>query len=354
MQAARQAIEDYFVACEIPVETRIDFENGFTIWRGDFRQTIWFDKPFVDQGVTLSRLNARIDLYKGFSATPDQVKLVGDIMQVSALCGPVRNPEDDSRIQLASSVYIHEGSSPNVSNLFSIMALCQVADAHNFAQSFSATGLEVDSSTNPIELSSTKSGEDYEALIMFIRQPGEARSRFEGAEMQAVIDSATTPPVVLANGDDKGATIEFPYLGQTSLATFRSDISHPVYLSCLAAMLKVRDSDATIMKALELNERECRENTMINFMGSWRGHQPGILSFSIYVPNAFYKPGLAAHIIYPCVLLHAHWLACTVEGDDWANGGFERAYENKMRMLGALGQAIKPKKKGLFKKLFGK
>ncbi len=333
MNIAQQALETYFEFNELPEKARVEVERGYSIWRGYFRQTLWYDGPFEDEGVELFRLNVRTDLLKNFDGSTEQLDAVGIAMQIPTLSGLVRNERDPSRIQLASSVYVHDENVGGVSAIFFQASMAQMADAANLAELCAKAGLEQDCTKHP-------SGEQFDdpedmmGLLLEIRESGSTPSRYLGDEMLRCREECPTPPSVMTNGSQTGITAEFPYMGSTSLLTIRGEAEHPVYLNCAVLKLKVR-TDSNVLIALELNERECQENTKFHFLGSWCGEQPGMLSYTTFLTNNFFQPGLISHVLLPAMMLRAHWIACEVGDDDWANGGFELAQENKMRAVGA-------------------
>jgi hypothetical protein len=86
-------------------------------------------------------------------------------------------------------------------------------------------------------------------------------------------------------------------------------------------------------RALELNESELAAFTGAHFLGSWcKSPINGCTSFVGFLPNVMYKRGMPV-IAYMAHHLRARWFAQDLLGDDWENGGYERAVEHKREML---------------------
>jgi hypothetical protein len=112
--------------------------RGFT-WLGwHSAQRVWSEPAVNDRGHTLYRLHARAELFEGFEETDKQVLLLNFLNMHMTLSGIVLSSDRRGRIELATSVYVHEQNFDWAQDFFSSAIGLQASEAAIWAQQFPA------------------------------------------------------------------------------------------------------------------------------------------------------------------------------------------------------------------------
>lgn len=340
-------------------ESRIIREGEISSWwLGPLRQQLWAEAPFEDEGMTITRVHARTDVFAGFTGSDSQVENLAFLMPRGTLSGLARSENDPTRIQLACSVYVHDSIMSWLPEFLGMCSLLQLIEAYSYLEVEESLELRLDRTPHP-KLGHIEYRDDaLEEIILQIVAAGTQVSRFIGDDMRALLGDCQNPPCVLATGEDVGVTAEFPFLGRTSLTRFSAIEKNPKVGSGLLITLKIPDKPANgVMHALEMNECELKYLTRSHFLGSWCSTNDGTPTFASFVPNAIWKPGLAQYLMQS-MMMRAMWVAEAVYGDDWAAGGYQQAMEQKSAMLdlftGHSGTQTKPNRTGFLSRLFKK
>lgn len=345
----QRVIDEIFNKLQIDEEWSVRTARSFKWWAGPLRQHVWADKPFWDEGMKVVRVHARTDLMHGYQGTAKQKALLNILLMSSTLSGVIRNPKNPTRLQLASSIYVNESTIDWISDFFSWAVVTQVTEAHLLALHLTEMfETAPDASKHPISGSREDLDQTLEIISEVIRPEGEFPCRYIGEEMLDLVKMIQKPPTVMANGDATGLTSELPCAGRTSMLRFNTDESNPRMKHGLFTKLSLPfHYDDPVEEALLMNERELREMTQSHFLGSWCQSDQDAISFVSFYSNAMSKSNLLMNI-YMSSLLRAKWVAEQVYGDDWINGGFERAVEAKMATWGLHAKEIEAgKSKGI-------
>jgi hypothetical protein len=329
-----QVVNELYNLLQVDQNCGVRTERGFSRWVAGLRQQVWADEPFEDEGMTVVRVHARTDVLKGFLGPSHRRPLMGQTLRYATLSGFIHNPKDSTRIQLASSMYVNESSVDWISQFFAIVAHIQSVEAQTWSDSaeyyFDA---EADLSEHPISGSINALGGESDVFAFVTGPISAAPSAFAGSELMGLLQGIQAPPTVLANGDEETLAAELPFDGGTSLCFLETRNSHPTLGNGLLGRLTVPDAPEDILEvALELNDRELEDLTRSHFLGSWCEGGNGRLCHISYFPNAVYVEGLLWNIYFSNVM-RARWIAEDIYGDDWENGGFQRASARKQEFL---------------------
>lgn len=358
MDYGQRVVQEVFERLQIDEEWSLRTERGFTWWSGPLRQQVWAEEPFQDLGMTVVRVHARTDLLRSFECTEMDKIALCLLMSQGTLSGFVRDAEDPSRLQLASSVYVNESTANWMGELFTWAVITQNIEALLLrARSDKFFAGIPDDSVHPTSGKRDALDEMTSMIQTIVAPEGKQDSLYIGGEMQGLSAEIQEPPTVMASSDPMGLTSELPFKGRTSMLRMMTDASHPEMGHGLLVTLTLPTSfDDAVEEALRLNGRELSELTRSHFLGSWCVAPSGSFAFASFFSNSMYKPNLITHLYYSG-LFRARWIAEEVFGDDWQNGGFQEAYDNKMAIWELLtkkdGAGEKKRRASFLSRIFG-
>jgi hypothetical protein len=352
--------------------------RGFTWWGWHFAQRVWAEPPFQDDGFSLSRVHARTDVWDDFDGRDQQMMLLGIGGMATTMYGFIQSAERPSCIQLASSVYVHAEILDWMRNLFSMAVATQVAEGAILSgMPGDLYGMRPAKSAHP-ESGPRVQMDDMLNIIRDVVSPkGEARSAYAGEEMRELLALLNKPPCVLATGDRRSISAEFPYPNSTSLIQLETEDKNPRVGNGLLALLTIPDGAhngasrpsagtndivqalekgvdawrASGRSALKLNAREIASSTRAHFLGSWRQSDKG-LTYASFYPNCLYRRGCLQNLAMNHIM-RARWISEDVLGYGWEEH-FQEALQRKVATLRRAGQDEHAKKRGFLAGLFGK
>jgi hypothetical protein len=304
---------------QIDPEWAVSSDRGFTWWAGSLAQYVWAEPSFEDDGFNVARIHVRTDLIDGFSGTDAHLLQLMELSYFATLSGPIRNPANSSRVQLAASVYVHSGTSEWLQRVLAWVAAIQNAEAHSLAPGvaeFTEARLAVSKHPNSGRRSVP---DDMLNIVRAKVQPeGQHPSPYAGDEMLDTLALFQNPPCVLATGDEDGLSAEFPFGDFTSLLQMKTSEVNPGLGHGLLTLLSLpgtetgKENVKAARLALELNELELSSLTRFHFLGSWcPGKQA--LTFASFLPNAMrLAAGLPSNLIGFPMMMRAAWAAAEV------------------------------------------
>jgi hypothetical protein len=144
---------------------------------------------------------------------------------------------------------------------------------------------------------------------------GENPSRWSGTdEFEQFAEKWGKSDRCFGFGDSEGMTLETPFGSDTAMIRFLTAEKHPQLGHGLLATLQLPYSNTSLAIAKEaaaLNLLEAFAWTGFPQFGCWHANEFGSgeagLAFTLFIPNALYKPGLATRIAF-CFLLRARWV----------------------------------------------
>jgi hypothetical protein len=326
--------------------------RGFIWWGGPLAQHVWADPPFTEEGFVVSRVHVRTDLLAGFQGSESQFAKLGAVMGYSTLSGPIRDPSDSSRLQLAASLYVHDETAGWLERLAGLAAAIQAAEAHIWGMELPEL---LDGASAKSQHPQSGFRDDLDDMLNVIEKvipPASGQdSAYHGEEMLAAVEMLQRPPCVLATGGEGGCTAEFPFGSFTSRLQLFTDQPHPRLGNGLLTLLTMPSRPAAdaahgAAAALGLNELELQSLTRCHFLGSWCHDEEG-LTFTSFYPN--FLVGCARGCTQAFIrssAVRAQWVTENVFKQPW---DYEAACEGKERQLKLLAGLLaadkaKPKK----------
>lgn len=288
-----------FDAMQIDDEWSLRDERGFTWWPKDHRQRVWAERPFRDRGLRLSRVHARTDLLSGFESSEKNLTALATLNAFMTMSAPIRLKSDLTRLQLATSMYMHEEIMPWAKRLFSVAATVQAAEAHRIAANLAEVmAAQEDTSSHP---HSGPRNEPDDMLnisdYMATTENGEPRWREQDLDRAArFVRQVTTGEVTR---DRKVLTIQVPIHQQSWMMKVSVADPNP-HLGRGLLMVSTLPLSSYLVtrakRAAETNDLEAQSRTLHQCLGSWCVTADGFNHVSFF-PEMIYKPDLINNLI---------------------------------------------------------
>lgn len=287
-------------------------ERGFTWWPGLLAQHVWADPPVDDDGFIVSRIHIRTDCLKDFPATDKSLYQLAFTASWSTTNGPIRYTDDLSRVQYATSAFVHKGNVSWLQEMLSWLAPIQATEVSINAETLSQLlHCNTDISIHPTSGQRDVDDDMLQIIGQVVAPAGREPSRWAGHEMTTLLkDLERNPYCAMATGDTAGLTAEFPYGSRTSLLQVRTRDQNPRMGSGVLVQLTIpqgKHNSETGAEAIRLNELEHSTYTRARCMGSWCPHETG-LTYTSFFPNVLYREGLLSELTRN-MLVRARWVA---------------------------------------------
>ncbi len=270
--------------------------RGFTWWGEGLAQQVWAEPSFTDRGISLWRLNARTDIVRGLQDSTERRHRLAALAAFSTMSGWILNPDDPSRLQSASSVFVHEQNWAWLERLFALVVAVQATEAHIEAPLLSEIlGGEPDCTGHPLSGMRNEPDDMLNVIDQLVRLHGGFPCTWTGAEMEVLARMLEGGSSVLADSGPTGATAEFPFGPDTSLLEVRPECHKRLGNGVLLTLkLPVPDSGecGTGPDFLEMNRRELGAVNGAPLIGSWCRSPEGLLAHVCFLPNLSVRPGL--------------------------------------------------------------
>jgi hypothetical protein len=221
-------VDDIGDSLTLDAEWSVRTERGFTWWGKDLAQHVWAEPGIDDDGFEIFRLHARTDLLRSFEPSDENLAKLNAFAAFATTSGFLVD-EQQSRVQLAASMYAHDETSEWVRKAFGLVVAMQAADAQiKAAMLAELTESEVDASSHPVSGPRPDLDEMLNVLEHIVVPRGAHRSEWEGEELEWTTEIVRRGLyTVLATGDAKGLSAEFPFQSCTSLLTVTTEVSNP-------------------------------------------------------------------------------------------------------------------------------
>jgi hypothetical protein len=332
MNAGERTIEWlYNNQLQVDAQWSLRTERGFTWWPTQHAQTIEFTREVKGpDGATGSCVAVRTEVLCDLELTDSAAVAVNDLAKAGAytMSGLVYDAAT-RRLDLCSSVLVHEDTREWLQLLVSVAAVLQIAEAQGMATTLvKHYGVRASEATSGHPTSGTRTTPDEMASIAqaVVIPMGQEPCAWTASEFKDVVDQCMQrPPSLLATGDGTGYTVEFPYGNVSSLCEATSDQPHHF----LGNGLRVTQSFSTpdlgdvdgAKAALELNCSELAATPMGYGFGSYF-YREGLLRFSTFFPNFIHKPGLLPNLYFASAQ-RARAMSMRFTGKDWTADSFD-------------------------------
>jgi len=306
-----KAIGDLYRKLSIDDKWTVKKERGFDWWAGGLVQSISVDKAYDDDGIILYKLQARTALLKDFEETKNNLELLSIYGTYSSIASMVRDPNNVNKIQMVSTIWVHEQIYPQAVEYFTWAAIIQNIEAHIMADILSeALNAKQDYSAHPSTGYRVELDEMLNLVETLIAPQGKQPSLWNNQIMAELPEFINRADKWFSMGSESGVSAEFPYPGRTSLLQFITDESNPRMGNGLLVLIRTPLSGVDPKYVLELNEFEQNSEAFLQSIGSWC-LQNGELNYVTFLPNSMYLKGMEKNL--------ALWMMRRIE---WFNYNF--------------------------------
>lgn len=325
------AIEAVRTALSIDDEWSVRSARGLEWWAYDQKQRIVAEPEFRDDEFVLSKVVIETDVVSELAYTEDGLRAVNDLGMAAGMCAPMLTGGERLGIRLVSFTYVHAGILDWVRAFLPTVAVVQLTMAHVCASAMVERGLGVRWST--ARPGSGRRDRPDEMLIMgaeYTKNLG-ARAHPDGAfvgsesEIALAILSAS-PHTLLATGDSRGFTAEFPcpVPGTVGSILLKVESDHVdsrwgrgALLTTAIPVEPFPDDDARI-QALQLNQwtLQATPPDFLRGVGAWVS-DPRALMYRTFLPDFCHRPrSLWDWVMYEAK--RSMWICERVYEVDWA------------------------------------
>lgn len=300
----------------------VDEDRGFSWWGQDYRQRIWSDPEFVDDGFGVFRLHAETDFVRDSTRTENEVlRLLGTLNRFAST-GAMIFDAANSVVRLHSSMFVHEGTVSWVPHTFATATIIQPIEAQIRAQDFAEFfGGEPDLSSHPVSGRRRKMDDMLNVIEHLYAPQGRNEPPWANSGEFEAIAAFFNQSNSNSTAGVTGLTAEFAWgENQTSMMTSVIDQPHPQLGNGVLTILHLPlslDAEASATVAGLLNQLEIKSITHAHFLGAWSAAEVGgsdTAVFASFIPNIMYKPGLLQQLLISMASRVA-WVATVLEPD---------------------------------------
>jgi hypothetical protein len=277
-----------------------EWPRGFACSRCGLLQRIWSEPAPADDGRPAWRLEVRTRVLAGFDGQPAQLEALAADMNRVTLAALVRDPEDPTRLGLASTVHVRRGNARWAAELVSFVAGTQAAEARRLLRTSALRGLgaEPDLAADAAPQAPHATEEDpLERVALPVRAPGV----WSEADLRASVDFLAEQPGVHAISTPRGLMASFGWaesparrrrvLLEVDTASVRPGLGRGV-----SVLLVPAGRSHGVEGALVLNESELLPGCRTDLLGGW-STQEGTLRYGAFFPDAVHRRGLLLEVV---------------------------------------------------------
>jgi len=282
VQDVRRRAEAAELAC-------VDWPGGFS-WRpGGVNQRVWSEPSLADRGSPTWRVQVRSQFGSGFDGSPTRLAALSLDLTSSALSAVVRDEDDRSRLELASTLHVHAGNAGWAARLVGFVAWLQAAEARRLATGQMAPGAD-----DTLPPSDAHSSQPLPAAASWLDAPPWPRPEVETCAARLAYS-----PGVRAVSMPQGLAASVP-LGDrpgdgVALLELAIDTSWPGLGRGLLVSLAAPGRGGT-REALAMNERETLVGWDTDLLGGWSARS-SVLLHTAFFPDAVHHDGLLTAVV---------------------------------------------------------
>lgn len=316
--------------------------TGFRWWGYQHAQTIEIVREDIGpDGATGYLISVRTELLRALELGPIESTIINiGLMPFASMAGPVYDDKAKT-LSLCSLAYVNQLNENWLRELISVASVLQIGEARIIGPYF-AELLHVEEALSgpPNRGFRPQPDELAEMIPDFIVPSGQLPVLWTEPEFQDAVDRfMNRPPAILASAGGPGLTVEFPCGDQSSLCQINTFEQHPHFGNGLLILqsfpyINLPDLDGVGL-ALSLNQLELTQKPFGYGFGSYV-YRDGMLHFTCFLPNGFYRPGLLPNIYFSCAQ-RAREISVRIFGRDWTQSSFSPQYSAYGRIMAGLG-----------------
>ncbi len=317
------------------------YDRGFAWWAKDFKQQIWIEPGYDDDGETIFRAYAVTDFIRDVDVKREDVQNIISTINMSAALTALVPDEDEGRIRIWTAMSFYEYVADWAWKVFVSSAILQPIEAQMRAPSL-AKKIDAVPDTSPHPQNGNRlEMDDMLGIVESMYVPmGEPPSRWkDSGEFEKAADFFSQGNAY-ATSIETGLTLELSFgEKRTSIITATSREKHPqlghglnirMYLP-----LRYSHEEAASM-ACQLNQAETGPTLKQHLLGAWCSSNKGddsTLVFTMFVPNLFYFENLLLNMLMSTAI-RANWTAAIFLPDE-QEGNVQEMLANRFKELDA-------------------
>jgi hypothetical protein len=246
--------------------------RSFAWWPYRVSQRVWAEPARRDGGFAICKIHAETDVLKEVPPTQKTYAWLGLANSAATLNRYVYDAQQ-MKLKLACCAYFHAENADWQASYFTNAVAIQAAQAHaELDLCAELLGAHADETISPTGIRTNP--DDMLNVLHLFMQNGSKPSAFAGEEC-ARIETMSPRPFVIANSDENGATVEFPFAGcgpSTAMMRVLTDVTHPKLGSGAFLLLKIpsiRGVSQHAELANRLNIAELSSWTRSRGFGAW-------------------------------------------------------------------------------------
>lgn len=269
-----------------------------TWWGHRLRQRVGADESVRLGGFAIVRVWAETDLLVDVPSAARTAEAIAVLNSVAALNAYVWRPEE-RRVSLRCATCIYSEVRGWMTRMFCSAVAMQVAEAEARVELLQKLiGGRVNTCSHPVS-GVRRQPDDMLNVLTTFTTPADSPSPFHGDEMLSLL--ATLKHKTLANGDESGVTVEFPFPGAippTVLVRFFADVPNKTYGAGALLRMRLPSLPSGTLTGAEianiLNVGEIGQMEAGYSFGAWCidvESRKGA-AYVTFLPAAAYMPGL--------------------------------------------------------------
>jgi len=317
--------------------------NTFRWWAAEHAQTVWIEKEVSPQpGQTGYVVSIATDFIRGIKVpehlVPSPLK---PMMCFASMATPIWLPEK-GEIRLVSKMVVHEQNWELAAVLLSHSGLLQIYDAKKQAHVLAELCEGVPNKSGPKADHLREPFDEMASAVEKLFVPlGKEKGKWTEQEFTETVEKYMhNPPCIMASGGGQGLTGEFVHGDGTSLFRIFGDEKHPwlgngLVVTQMFPVPKMTENEL-IRMAIQLNQIEVVEGPWGYGFGSyWTKND--LLVHNAFYPNAAYLKGLLPNLYFSAANRAKH-ICKMITGKEWTSESFQKAWEQKKRVLGLVSE----------------
>jgi hypothetical protein len=279
--------------------------RGFSCSRQGLVQWIWSAQSVDYANGPAWCVHVRTSVLAGFDGSPAQCEALSLDMADGALAAVIRDPQDHTRLQLASTFHVHAGNARWAAGFAVFVARWQASEAAHLARTAALLGLgarpDLAAAASPgladdpeDDLVDRRSGAP--AAVARVWPAAEVLESVELLRMVGGAHATTAPRGLVASlASAHASAVQGRVVLEVDTAAQRPRLGRG-----LSVLLMPPPRAGGAELALALNESEILPQCRTDLLGGW-SVRDGVLRHSAFFPDAVHRPGLLLHLVLAAV-----------------------------------------------------
>ena len=278
-----------------------EWPRGFACSRCGLLQRIWSEPAAADEGRPAWRVEVRTRVLAGFDGSPAQYEALGAEMAQATLAALVRDPEDPTRLGLASTLHVRRGNARWAADLVAFVARMQAAEARRLLGTSVLRDLGAEPDLAADAAPEMARGTEDDRVERVSAAPARPAGVWPAVDVRASVDFLSAQAGVHAISTPRGLMASFAWAEPPSrrrrvLLEVDTAAARPGLGRGLSVLLVPAGRSHGVKAALALNERELWPECPTDLLGGWSSPE-GTLRYGAFFPDAVHRRGLLPQVV---------------------------------------------------------